>query len=1276
MAEYNETALLEAIKQAKEMPSNAVATTKKFKGMEYQDVPGYPYIFEEGKFSAFGPQQIQTDLITDVKNNLSSLMNEEDVPEGFTEYLSQLEYDTKMKRNAGLGYSRIKDDAGKLITIDKSKYGPLLQGSISTEQHQQFYPLLASLGLKRKIQLIPEGQEINVENIARAWHSNPNQTLSEQYGVAVREEYEKIIGADIKPDVKPTPDYTPVEPETKQQTEEVFTLDYPGELPDIGEDAIPMEESTDMDMVSEGTDEDSAINKILRGESATQDIESKADEFPEKKSWLQRLLGYNEGGAVVKQQMDQMLSPDDMMLDSEPVTPEKLAEGKQAAKEIFFESFPGIGEAASVGRVKKALEEKDYVGAGIETAAGVVGMLPLAGDIVGKGIRQLRPKKTVKAYKLFTKGKDGNLYPLFVDADTPIKQGEFISAVIPDSVFTAPNGKKYVPSRGTGGKKGTGDSIKIPDQETRDLLIAKGFLPEGSKANSVKAVALRPGWHAGDSPAAPHIGNEYKGQKYRGDNQVWAEVEMPADIDWQAIANKRASKKKDGTINVKTAQITEELPSGGYYRYKTNPNMQGNWLISGEMKVNRILEPDEVKRLNKEAGTADLPTLSELKAKQFNNLTVQGVVALEARTAQSQAFRKRLLDSKDEMKKYAAEREISVEEMSSLIKNNYKNNKEILEDVREYMATDSFKNKQKTQKEKVKSLSFKNLDMAKGGVTMDDYQFAELELNKRQSFAEGGMAKQMEMFEDGGLMDEGGMVDEESGNEVPPGSLREEVRDDIPAQLSEGEFVFPADVVRYWGLEKLMEMRQEAKAGLARMEAMGQMGNSDEAVLPDDIPFSLEDLDMEDEEEYNMAVGGFVPNQFGIYQQPSQFATYAQQPYQPPTGPTLPTVPSTQQPIQTGFTPVTTPVTPSAPTFEQLLPTTTGRYDELREYENKETGQKMTIPFVDGKPIYPIPTGFTPVEKDIVEAATPETADVPTAQVDKGEASDRVTVPGTFQISDPSNTVNGQKTFGLEAGTGTDVVSMIDMETGQKVGLDEDAVQTLAELGFDATGISNKSLSAQTNFMNDPRVQKALAPHIDRLNFQNEIASVQKTKGFKELSDILDPRSIVEKAADVVKDAITGSTTTAEYDKLTREVATNIANYTDSPEEADKLADRIREYMEKGKKTRTELGMEKAPVVSGEDYDAGRPPSKPSGPEDYGAMSPEDVASSLADRGNGNNNSGSPSGDTGVYGGGSPGGFGVGTYGGGNTGGFNKGGLANKKPKPKKMKRGGLASKK
>ena len=131
------------------------------------------------------------------------------------------------------------------------------------------------------------------------------------------------------------------------------------------------------------------------------------------------------------------------------------------------------------------------------------------------------------------------------------------------------------------------------------------------------------------------------------------------------------------------------------------------------------------------------------------------------------------------------------------------------------------------------------------------------------SFAKGGvvpmnnMAKQMDMFNDGGLMDEGGTVDPVSGNDVPPGSNQEEVRDDIPAQLSEGEFVFPADVVRYFGLEKLMEMRQEAKMGLQRMDDMGQMGNSEEAIMPDNLPFDIDDIDMEDD-GLEMAQGGVV----------------------------------------------------------------------------------------------------------------------------------------------------------------------------------------------------------------------------------------------------------------------------------------------------------------------------------------------------------------------------------------------------------------------------------
>ena len=80
--------------------------------------------------------------------------------------------------------------------------------------------------------------------------------------------------------------------------------------------------------------------------------------------------------------------------------------------------------------------------------------------------------------------------------------------------------------------------------------------------------------------------------------------------------------------------------------------------------------------------------------------------------------------------------------------------------------------------------------------------------------------EKINLFNEGGLRDDGGETEPTSGNKVPSGSLKEEVADDIPVMMSEGEFVFPADVVRYIGLETLMKMRQDAKQGLKMMEEM------------------------------------------------------------------------------------------------------------------------------------------------------------------------------------------------------------------------------------------------------------------------------------------------------------------------------------------------------------------------------------------------------------------------------------------------------------------------
>jgi hypothetical protein len=168
---------------------------------------------------------------------------------------------------------------------------------------------------------------------------------------------------------------------------------------------------------------------------------------------------------------------------------------------------------------------------------------------------------------------------------------------------------------------------------------------------------------------------------------------------------------------------------------------------------------------------------------------------------------------------------------------------------------------------------------------------------------------------------------------VPIGSTKEEVRDDIPAMVSEGEFVFPADVVRYIGLNNLMNMRQEAKMGLKKMEAMGQMGNSEEATLPDDMPFGMADIVIVEgsDEPKEMAQGGVVQAQTGTF------------------------------------------VTPMFDPSNQ----------DVREYKN-EKGESLFIPFLNGEPVYPIPAGYSPVG----QAPTETTPETPAPAEDDGGGGD------------------------------------------------------------------------------------------------------------------------------------------------------------------------------------------------------------------------------------------------------------------------------------------------
>jgi hypothetical protein len=204
-----------------------------------------------------------------------------------------------------------------------------------------------------------------------------------------------------------------------------------------------------------------------------------------------------------------------------------------------------------------------------------------------------------------------------------------------------------------------------------------------------------------------------------------------------------------------------------------------------------------------------------------------------------------------------------------------------------------------------------------------------------------------QLYAEGGMMQDGGTVDPVSGNEVPVGSLQEEVRDDIPAKLSEGEFVIPADVVRYIGLEKLMKMRDAAKEGLARMEEVGQMGNADTAPAADEdfddgFDTEIDDIIGEVDGELQMARGGFVSGE-DLSKAPKNTAV------------------------------------------------------DVRYYKHPD-GRVMFITFINNRPMTAIPEGFTqtegPVEQKVGKAAEERDAAVGVAGGgDGGGGGDRTDTP-------------------------------------------------------------------------------------------------------------------------------------------------------------------------------------------------------------------------------------------------------------------------------------------
>lgn len=253
-----------------------------------------------------------------------------------------------------------------------------------------------------------------------------------------------------------------------------------------------------------------------------------------------------------------------MMKMSHPL----LAKLHEIVNRIRF-AFIGTEYSDNAKLILRSIEQ-----AYVKTANGQVTNSETGEDVSFSLRQKPEPKKKGIGYKVFVL-KDGKLYPPMVanpdGAATPV--GVWLDA---DAAPIAGESKTGRPQVKQGGKGTQGGSGKL---------------------------AYRPGWHLGVVPYAIQFNRkDAEGNKTLfPKNFVFAEVEYAADVDYQEEARQEGI-NPSGKYQHSLAGL-KHLPTDGYYMYRTNPNPETDpWVITGAMKVNRILTRAEQAELVKNAG--------------------------------------------------------------------------------------------------------------------------------------------------------------------------------------------------------------------------------------------------------------------------------------------------------------------------------------------------------------------------------------------------------------------------------------------------------------------------------------------------------------------------------------------------------------------------------------------------------------------------------------------------------------------------------------------------
>ena len=364
--------------------------------------------------------------------------------------------------------------------------------------------------------------------------------------------------------------------------------------PELGLEDIPIHQS----LLRNGVED--IINNVITGKI-----------FAERAEAAERSLAHNQS------ELEQLLSR-----EGKPF--EFSDELEQARKQ--YQEYSEL--------MKKEMEEKEAkyakMDAGIEAADNISGIdedddILMRDDDTVYRIRESDPPvKTGIGYKVFVL-KNGKLYPPMVanpgGAETPV--GVWLDADAAPIAGQSKTGRNQVKAGGKGTQGGSGK------------------------------LAYRPGWHLGEIPYALQFNrmDEYGNKELFPANFVWAEVEYANDVDYQEEAMSYGM-NANGKFQHSLAGLPR-VPQNGSYRYRTNPNPETDpWIITGAMRVNRLLTPTEVDEMVEKAGRE--PQRRQEGAvtdEEIKNLNAQYQLADEMAAADTRAGRREMSERLQEISK-------------------------------------------------------------------------------------------------------------------------------------------------------------------------------------------------------------------------------------------------------------------------------------------------------------------------------------------------------------------------------------------------------------------------------------------------------------------------------------------------------------------------------------------------------------------------------------------------------------------------------------------------